>query len=173
MPPGFAPFRWSFPARNRIMAALAGITVVVEAAERSGSLITARLARELGRDVGAVPGPISSRLSAGANSLLADGAAVIRHPQDVLDALLGVGVAHAPPRSGPALGPELVRVLGMVEEGLQAPDPIAAALETPPHAIAAALTRLELAGYVVAGPGGAYSRTTLAGPSQESSAGIG
>ena len=164
MPPGFRPFRWSFPARNRIMAALAGITVVVEAAERSGSLITARLARDLGRDVGAVPGPISSRLSAGANALLADGAAVIRGPQDVLDAILGVGVANVPPRTGPALDPELARVLALVEDGLSTADPIAAALELPSHAIAAALTRLELAGYLLAGATGAYSRTPLLPP---------
>ena len=62
------PHRWSFPARNRIIAALARLTVVVEAAERSGSLITAELARDLGRDVGAVPGRITSPLAAGANA---------------------------------------------------------------------------------------------------------
>jgi hypothetical protein len=61
----------SFPARNRVMAALAGMTVVVEAAARSGSLITADLAAELGRDLGAVPGPVTSRASAGPNELLA------------------------------------------------------------------------------------------------------
>jgi DNA processing protein len=164
MPPGFHPFRWSFPARNRIMAALAGITIVVEAAERSGSLITARLARELGRDVGAVPGPINSRVSAGANSLLADGAAVIRDPQDVLDALLGAGVASAPARTGPALDSDLARVLALVEDGLGTPDTIASAVGLPPQVVATALTRLELAGYLAAGAAGAYSRTPLATP---------
>lgn len=91
-PPGATPWRWTFPARNRIMAALAGMTVVVEAAERSGSLLTADLAADLGRDLGAVPGPVSSRASSGPNALLASGAAVIRDAQDVLDALLGPGV---------------------------------------------------------------------------------
>ena len=56
LPPGTRPWRWTFPARNRIMAALGGMTVVVEARERSGSLITATMAQDLGREVGAVPG---------------------------------------------------------------------------------------------------------------------
>src|SRR3954452_8810442 len=70
MPPGFRPYKWGFPARNRTIAALADATIVVEAAGRSGSLITADLALELGRDVGAVPGPVLSWRSAGTNALL-------------------------------------------------------------------------------------------------------
>src|SRR5262249_44721926 len=69
LPPGTGAWRWSFPARNRIMAALAGMTVVVEAAQRSGSLITADLAADLGRDLGALPGPVNARPAAGANGL--------------------------------------------------------------------------------------------------------
>lgn len=92
LPPGAAPWRWTFPARNRIMAALAGMTVVFEAATRSGSMITADLAVDLGRDLGAVPGPITSKASAGPNNLLAGGACVVRDAQDVLDAILGPGV---------------------------------------------------------------------------------
>jgi len=96
LPPGAAPWRWTFPARNRIMAALGGMTVVVEAAARSGSLITADLAADLGRDLGAVPGPVTSRASAGPNNLLAGGACVVRDAQDVLDAMLGPGAkTHA------------------------------------------------------------------------------
>ena len=101
LPPGTGAWRWTFPARNRIMAALAGMTVVVEAAERSGSLITADLAADLGRDLGAVPGPVGSRLSAGPNHLLAGGACVVRDAQDVLDAMLGAG-ARPLDRIGPA-----------------------------------------------------------------------
>jgi DNA processing protein len=71
------------------MAALAGMTVVVEAAERSGSLITADLAADLGREIGAVPGPVNSRVSAGTNDLLADGASLIRNAEDVLNVPLG------------------------------------------------------------------------------------
>ena len=87
------------------MAALAGMTVVVEAAARSGSLITADLAADLGRDLGAVPGPVTSRASAGPNNLLAGGACVVRDAQDVLDAMLGAG-ADPLDRSGPAARPE-------------------------------------------------------------------
>ena len=65
------PQRWCFPARNRIMAALTAMTVVVEGGDHSGSLITARFAAELGRDVGAVPGHVTSALARGPNQLLA------------------------------------------------------------------------------------------------------
>jgi len=103
LPPGAEPRRWAFPARNRIIAALAGITVVVEAAERSGSLITAELAGDAGREVGAVPGPVLSWRSAGTNALLRDGATLIRDTSDVLDAVLGVELrtaVPAPPGAG-------------------------------------------------------------------------
>jgi DNA processing protein len=94
MPVGAGPWRWTFPARNRLVAAAAGMTVVVEAAQRSGSLITANLAADLGRDLGAVPGPVNSRASAGTNDLLAGGACVVREAQDVLDAMLGPGITR-------------------------------------------------------------------------------
>ena len=97
LPPGEAPRPWSFPARNRIMAALGELTIVVEAAASSGSLITAEFAQQIGRDVGAVPGQVTSRLAAGVNHLLREGAAVIRSPQDALDELLGVGSAPLGP----------------------------------------------------------------------------
>ncbi len=94
LPPGHRPLRWSFPARNRIMAALGQMTIVVEAAECSGTLITAEFAAQLGRDIGAVPGQVTARLAAGSNRLLREGAAVICSPQDALDELLGVGSAR-------------------------------------------------------------------------------
>jgi len=90
LPPGIAPFRWAFPARNRIIAALAQMVVVVEAAERSGSLITAEIAADLGRAVGAVPGHPGSWHSTGANALLRDGAHLIRDARDILDDAFGV-----------------------------------------------------------------------------------
>ncbi len=89
--PGTTPWRWAFPARNRTVAGLAGITVVVEAAERSGALGTAEFAHRFGHERGAVPGPITSRLSVGPNDLLADRAHVVRGAQDVLDVLRGGG----------------------------------------------------------------------------------
>ena len=89
LPPGFNAYRWCFVARNRLIAGLADLTVVVEATERSGSLTTADFAEQLGRPVGAVPGPVTSRFSSGTNLLLAAGAAVVRDARDVLDHLLG------------------------------------------------------------------------------------
>lgn len=86
LPPGGSPWRWTFLARNRIMAMLAGMTVVVEAAERSGSLGTAEMAESFGHQLGAVPGPVFSRLSAG---LLAEHAHVVRGAMDVVRALRG------------------------------------------------------------------------------------
>jgi len=158
LPPGAPPWRWTFPARNRIMAALAGMTVVVEAAARSGSLITADLAADLGRDLGAVPGPVTSRASAGPNNLLAGGACVVRDAQDVLDALLGAG-ARPLQRSGPALDAGLARVLASVEGGADTCDAVAVALGLSGSGAAAALARLELLGYLTCSPLGAYSRT--------------
>jgi DNA processing protein len=166
LPPGTAPWRWAFPARNRIMAALAAMTVVVEAAGRSGSLITAELASDLGREVGAVPGPVGARASAGTNQLLADGARLVRGAQDVLDALIGPG---APPRtpSGAALDQRLAAVLDRVEGGDADSDSIAVALGFGGNEATACLARLELLGYVGRSFAGTYSRTALPRPDQE------
>jgi DNA processing protein len=163
LPPGASPWRWTFPARNRIMAALSGMTVVVEAASRSGSLITTDLAADLGRDLGAVPGPVTSRASAGPNGLLAGGACVVRDAQDVLDAMLGPGakrIEHA----GPALESVLVEVLAAVEAGEAGCDGVAAALGLSGPDAAAALARLESLGYVTCSAIGTYSRTLLSSP---------
>lgn len=98
VPPGSRPRRWSFPRRNRLIAALADTTVVVEAAAGSGALITAAIARRLGRKLGAVPGRVTSPLSAGANDLIAGGAQLVTGPEDVL-AMLGIA-----PESGARVG---------------------------------------------------------------------
>jgi DNA processing protein len=159
-PPEATPWRWTFPARNRIMAALSGMTVVVEAATRSGSLITTDLAADLGRDLGAVPGPVTSRASAGPNGLLASGAHLIRDAQDVLDAMLGPGqkpLAH----SGPRLGPDLEAALAAVESGESTCDGVATATGISGPAAAAALARLELLGYLTCSSLGTYSRTLV------------
>lgn len=157
LPPGATPWRWTFPARNRIMAALAGMTVVVEAAKRSGSLITMDLAADLGRDLGAVPGPVTSRASAGPNALLASGAHVIRDAQDVLDAMLGPG-RRPINRAVPSLDPDLEAVLAAVEAGESTCDGVAIAAGLPAARSAAALARLELSGHITYTPEGSYVR---------------
>jgi DNA processing protein len=86
-PPGTPPTPWNFPARNRVIAGLSLGVVVVEAAERSGALITAGLAGELGREVYAVPGRITSAASRGANRLLQDGAKLVQHWTDITSEL--------------------------------------------------------------------------------------
>jgi DNA processing protein len=163
LPPGGGVWRWTFPARNRIMAALAGMTVVVEAARRSGSLITADLAADLGRDLGAVPGPVNSRASAGANDLLAGGACLVRDAQDVLDAMLGPG-ARRVERAGPELDERLLSVLAALEAGEGTCDAIAAELDLDGAEAASALATLETLGYVHCSLVGVYSRTLLAPP---------
>jgi DNA processing protein len=168
MPPGAQPWRWSFPARNRIMAALATMTVVVEGSERSGSLITAEMAIELGRDVGAVPGPVTSWLSDGPNMLLRDGAAVIRGAQDVLDTMLGPGVRDAD-RHGPELEPPLSHILTLVDDDRATCDAIATAGLLPAAETAAHLAHLELLGYLRADLTGRYTRTLLTPPGSNGS----
>jgi DNA processing protein len=163
LPPGAGAWRWTFPARNRIMAALSGMTVVVEAAERSGSLITADLAADLGRDLGAVPGPVGSRLSAGPNNLLAGGACLVRDAQDVLDAMLGVGVRRIE-RGGPPLDQPQQAVLEALELGADTCDGVAADLGLSGGEAAAALAGLESLGYVNCSLVGVYTRTTLRPP---------
>jgi len=159
LPPGATPWRWTFPARNRIMAALAGMTVVVEAAARSGSLIT----MDLAADLGAVPGPVTSRASAGPNALLAGGACVIRGAQDVLDAMLGPGRRQIEHRA-PQLDDALHAVLIAVESGHSSCDAVATAAGLPGPAAASALARLELLGYLTCSSVGTYSRTLMPSP---------
>jgi DNA processing protein len=156
MPPSFVPRKWCFPARNRTIAGLADVTIVVEAAERSGSLITAEIAQDLGRTVGAVPGRVTAPRCAGSNALLRDGAVVIRHAQDALDEVLGIGVAtvHAgPPTAG--LDPSLRTLLRRVQDGR---DTLAALAATPGEAeeVLAGLAELELLGLLRRAPGGRY-----------------
>lgn len=146
MPPGHGPFRWAFPARNRLIAALSSATVVVEAAERSGSLITADLAAELGRPVGAVPGPVTSPMSRGTNLLIKTGAEVIRDAQDVLDLVFGAGerTLAATPHDLPA---EHRALLDAVRRGRTSLSELTRGRE--PLAVATALAQLELRGLLI------------------------
>jgi DNA processing protein len=160
LPPGTEPYRWSFPARNRIMAGLARLTLVVEAADPSGSLITAEFAKDLGRCVAAVPGRVTSSVAQGTNNLLRDGATPISGTEDVLDELFGVGVRHAPRHAAARAEPDdpgLRAVLraadthGSVEE-------IAAASRRTVAETRAALGRLEADGYLVRRDLGGWER---------------
>jgi DNA processing protein len=148
-PPGVEPAPWRFPARNRIIAGLCAATVVVEARERSGSLITADFALELGRDVFAVPGEITSALSAGTNDLLRQGAAPLLGARDVLAAL---GLESAPPRAA-AVSDAAALVLAEITDVACDADKLARATERSPGEIAAALVELELAGLVTQADG--------------------
>jgi len=161
LPPGEGPWRWTFPARNRMMAAMSRLTVVVEAAFGSGSLITADLASEGAGSVGAVPGQVTSQVAAGSNELLHAGAVFIRDAQDVLDAMLGVGVVSVE-RSGPQLDSLLFSALEVCErEGAEA-GLIAEATGIGIPEAAAALSRLELLGYLEGSALGSFTRTPLA-----------
>ncbi len=138
--PGVEPAPWRFPARNRLIAGLAGATVVVEARERSGALITADLALEEGREVFAVPGEITSALSVGSNRLLRNGAAAVT---DVIDVLEVFGFSPAPaPR--PDLSAEAARVLTCLEEAAASVDELVRSLGIDAGTVAAALAELEL-----------------------------
>ena len=156
MPPGTEPRRWAFPARNRIMAGLAAMTVVVEAAEASGSLITATFAGDLGREIGAVPGRVNALNAAGSNRLLADGAVTVRHAEDVLDCIFGAGMRSVPPPSPIELDSRSRDVLSAIEAG-ESP----ASIEGDIRGVRAALGRLEALGLVRRDGLGGYERTGL------------
>jgi DNA processing protein len=141
-PPGVEPAPWRFPARNRIVAGLCAATVVVEARERSGALITADFALELGRDVYAVPGEITSRLSAGTNELIRQGAAPLVSLDDVL---ASVGLEPAA-RAGPTVSGLADALLSMLADAPLEADELVRRSDRPTGEVTAALVELELAG---------------------------
>jgi DNA processing protein len=149
--PGVEPAPWRFPARNRIIAGLSAATVVVEARDRSGALITADLALEEGREVFAVPGEITSALSSGTNDLLKLGASPLTASADVLD-VFGLTRTEAEPAK---LGSSAESVLARLRDGPASADELARATGLDAGTLASALTELELAGCAVAG-GGVY-----------------
>ncbi len=163
-PPGLEPKAWHFPVRNRLIAALAAAVLVVRAAPRSGSLVTARLALDLGREVFAVPGRIFEERSLGTNALIADGAQVALHPRDLLERL-GVPVAGLAPASParPGGGAAYKGLPGEVLAALTpgeatAPETVAARLGRSVDRVLGALLELELQGRVRRYPGPAYVR---------------
>ncbi|MBV9803132.1 MAG: DNA-protecting protein DprA [Solirubrobacterales bacterium] len=152
--PGTGVRRWMFQARNRIIAALAAMSVVVEAGEDSGALVTARLAAGLGRPLGAVPGRVTTAQAAGTNQLLRDGACLVRGPQDVLDHLFGAGARRAEPERRPP--PDALRpLLAAVADGHDTLAALARAGFNPQWGLTG-LAALELEGYVHRGAGGRF-----------------
>ena len=160
LPPGTEPYRWSFPARNRIMAGLARLTLVVEAADPSGSLITADFAKDLGRCVAAVPGRVTSSVAQGTNSLLKEGAAAITGTDDVLDELFGVGVRRAPKVRAVCSAPEdpLLRAVLDAADSCTSVEAIARSTGRSAAQTRAALGRLEADGYLVRRDLGGWER---------------
>jgi DNA processing protein len=147
--PGVEPAPWRFPARNRVLAGLAAATVVVEARERSGALITADFALEAGREVFAVPGEITSALSKGTNALLHLGATPLTAATDVLEAL---GV-EAPEAAPPELDEDAARVLEALAAAAVGVDELVRGTGLDAAAVATALAELELAGAVTEAAG--------------------
>jgi len=153
-PPGTPPRRHHFPQRNRLIAGLAGATVVVEAAARSGALGTARIALDEGRDVLAVPGSILSERSVGPNTLLRLGAQPLLNPSDVLEIVGGDVPRNAPPREDGRDG-----VLAHLPAGeALTSDELAAAASVPVAEVLATLLRMEVEGRVQRQADGRYLR---------------
>lgn len=165
-PPGTPALKHHFPRRNRLLAALAHRVVVVEAAERSGALITASLAAELGREVWAVPGSVYSPTTRGTHALLEDGATPVASLDAWARSLRGSGLSAATgePTPGSVLpltpgGPELHRRVWEALEGGPLPlEVLVRALAAPPASLLPALAALELEGWVTRRPGPVYLR---------------
>ena len=155
--PGYEPRRWSFPARNRIMAGLSSMTVVVEARERSGSLITADIAASLGRDVGAVPGMVNSQLAIGTNALISDGAKVVRGAADILNELDLSNSNRSSCVETVKISDTNAHILSQIENGHNTLDQLASCLDG--VGVTTGLTQLEILGLIRRGPDGRYTRT--------------
>ena len=184
-PLGTPPLQHNFPRRNRLIAGLAEGVLVVEAALGSGSLITARLATETGREVFAIPGSIHSPLSRGCHRLIRDGAKLVETAEDVVEELRGrlgwpapavapaaspggrrrrgtepAAPAEAPPQAALALGDETTRVLDAIGHDPTDLDTIAARCGLTVDALYAILLPLELEGRLAKLPGGRFQRIT-------------
>lgn len=181
-PMGAPPVAHNFPRRNRIIAGLALGTVVVEAAAKSGSLITARCAMEQGREVFAVPGQVITGKSRGAHRLIKQGATLVEGVEDIIDALplhframleegqAAEGVSTSKPEPASVLVPPAPRVsaseralLALIQEE---PRPIDRMIEESglaPSAVSALLVQLELKGLVARGPDSFYGPGPTAG----------
>ncbi len=161
-PPDYPALAGNFPARNRIVAGLSKAVLVTEAAEDSGSLITARLALEQGKDVFAVPGPITSNLSKGPSQLIQQGAALVTSAGEILD-ILGIPQIS---NNKFQISNELKNlsesekaILTCLENEALHIDEICRSLKRPSYEISANLIKMEIAGLVLSLGGGNYIKT--------------
>lgn len=143
--PEFKAAPWSFPQRNRIMAGMSHATLVIEATEKSGTLITSRLATEYNRDVMTVPGSIFSANSSGPNMLLSLGATPVRSSADILDAL---GIDKNQEQTVTNLTPEEQSVIELLDEP-KTKDELIRVLKIETHIAQILLARMELNGLIV------------------------
>jgi DNA processing protein len=160
---GTPPLAANFPQRNRLIAGLSRGTLVVEAALRSGSLITARLAAEAGREVMAVPGSVLAPQSRGCHALIRQGAVLVESPEQVLEELNGLSaLADASPAPAPIESLPEDAVLRALGHDPQSIDGLIDRCGWPAPALTAHLLRLELEGRVARLPGGLYQRRQTA-----------
>lgn len=162
--PGQPPLPHHFPQRNRILAALSEAVVVVEAAEKSGALITVDHAMDLGREVIAVPGRVDSATSRGTNALIRDGAAAVVDPRGIAEMLPAVAPsgrstgAAAGGKRGPEPRGDGGRLWEALEPGPRRVDDLARELGLEPAKILSLLSSLEVAGWAESLPGMRYAR---------------
>ncbi|MBY0341410.1 MAG: DNA-processing protein DprA [Rhodocyclaceae bacterium] len=160
-PLGMGPLAHNFPRRNRIIAGLGQGCLVVEAAERSGSLITARLAAEAGREVFAIPGSIHSALARGCHQLIRQGAKLVESAADILEELKWEGVVRPPSPIDTETTPPTAEELKVINALGDAPcdlETLAARCGLTPDALLAMLLSMELDGRIASLPGGRYQK---------------
>lgn len=162
-PLGTSPRPENFPIRNRLIAGLSIGTLVVEAALQSGSLITARLALEQGREVFAIPGSIHSPLARGCHALIRQGAKLVETAYDVLEELgplaqIAQSAPGLPAALPPGLSPDAVRLLDCLGHDTQTVDSLVERSGLTADAVSSMLSELEILGLVAAAPGGRYQR---------------